>query len=279
MIIGHNGKEVSVRALILKKHPMSKIPTSGVKAHPDGNEYLSDVNTHNSDINYRSDSEVSADFVASAKTLEHGFRYKFRILRQAYEDRLVNLSQIVETSCGALISEEIGHEMRNDATTLGYLPAHLAEVFNSHLHDEREAFLAETLKRLKTLELQASRKDEIVDETLAKMEKMEAEMNACRHRELEVEPMRYRLTELEQQLHVLQRESKAEAAELTQKNEALRRENQQLSASLTEMRSVLEVHSSQKDAHQSDLLLTKNEFAEMEKHCHRYVIYCTDALT
>lgn len=233
---------------------MSKIPTSGVKAHPDGNDYLSEVNTHNSDLNYRSDSDASADFIASARTLEQGFKYKFRILRNAYEERLVNLSQIVESSFGALINEEIGSEMRNDPTTLGYLPAHLAEVFTSHLHDEREAFLADTLQKLSHLEAQAARKDEIVDETLAKMERLQAEVNESRHKELEMDPLRYRLKELE--------------TEVTRR----KNENDHLAAELRKAQTALDSHSSQQDMHETYIKTRRSEFMDLEQHCIRYLL-------
>lgn len=248
---------------------MRRVPTSGVKAHPDGNDYLSDVNTHNSDTNYRSDSEASVDFVASAKNLENGFKYKFRVLRQAYEDRLVNLSQIVETSCHALITEEVGAEMRNDATTLGFLPAHLSEVFSNHLNDERERYLADTLNKLNALEFQVARKNEIVDESVAKLEKMEIEISRCRHRELEVDPMRQRLAELEEQFQKLGHDSKEEAGALTRRNEELTRENHKLISELSDLKSTLDTHSSQYEIHQSDIRNRNTEFMELEKHCHR----------
>ena len=248
---------------------MKKVPTSGVKAHPDGNDYLSDVNTHNSDTNYRSDSEASVDFVASAKNLENGFKYKFRVLRQAYEDRLVNLSQIVETSCQALITEEIGTEMRKDATTLGYLPAHLSEVFSNHLNDERERYLADTLSKLNALEFQVARKNEIVDESIAKMEKMESEISRCRHRELEVDPMRQRLSELEEHFRKLEQDSKEEVVSLSRRNEELTRENHKLTFELNDVKSALDTHTTQHEIQQTDLRHNKTEYMELEKHCHR----------
>ena len=246
-----------------------KVPTSGVKAHPDGTEYLSDVNTHASEGNYRSDSEASVDFVTSARNIEDIFKYKYRVLRQAYEDRLSNLSNVVENTCGALMHEEIGTEMSRDATTLGYLPAHLAEVFTNHLNDEREHYLSDTLNKLKALEFQSARRNEIVDTNIVKMKNLEKEISECRHRELEVEPLRYHARDLEEQIKALKRDHKHEIDELTHRNESLTLENHKLDSDLELAQSALQNNHSEYESRVSDVKKKNNEFLELEKHCNR----------
>ncbi len=214
--------------------------------------YLSDVNTQNS--RNRSDSEASSDFVVSAQNLEHIFKQKYKILRQAYEDRLAGLSQVVEDTCAAVLTDEVGLEMRNDPLSVGFLPAHLAEVFTTYLQSERELYVNELILKLSSMELQLSRKNEIIETQGQKIEKLDAELSQFRHQQLEIEPARLRQIHTEETLKSVSAQSKLEIQELSSKNGILLQTNQTLEAALAEHKRSLEEKNVEINRLQTELL-------------------------
>ena len=59
-------------------------------------------------------------------------------LREAYNNRLSELSATVEELCSELLSDEVIAQMRIDSTTKAFLPAHLSEIIDLHLRNEKE---------------------------------------------------------------------------------------------------------------------------------------------
>lgn len=112
--------------------------------------YLSDVPTLGSNAG----SEVSLDLVAQTKVLEKHFRDKYQILRSAYEQRIRDLTNVVQSACSNLVSDDLIVEMRGDRASSAFIPVHINEVITRHLDSEREKFLHELLQKYSSLEIE-----------------------------------------------------------------------------------------------------------------------------
>ena len=129
--------------------------------------YISDVPTHHSNAA----SEISQDLIASTKVLESHFKEKYQILRKAYEQRIKQLSDVIQNMCSAFYADELLQQMKNDKTSALFIPSHLNEVIDHHLQSEREKYVQELLLRTSSLELelnQAQRTISIQQEELRK---------------------------------------------------------------------------------------------------------------
>jgi hypothetical protein len=132
----------------------------------DGNGYTSDngdgciseIQTQNSN----NSSVVSQDFYSSTRLLEQHFKDKYRFLRDAYEQRVRQLSEVVNLTCENLFSDELLLEMRNDRTSSAFIPAHLGEVINKHLESDREQFIHQIITQLSTVKVDLLKAQETV---------------------------------------------------------------------------------------------------------------------
>lgn len=118
--------------------------TTGFHGSENGDGYLSDVQT----LNSNNPSEVSQDFHSSARLLEQLFNDKCNFIRDSYDQRSRQLSDVVNKLCEDLVSDEVLQEMRSDRTSSAYIPAHLGEVIHRHLEDNREQFIHRLITQL-----------------------------------------------------------------------------------------------------------------------------------
>lgn len=115
--------------------------------------YLSDVPTHHS----TPPSEVSQDLVASTKILENHFKEKFLSLRNAYEQRIKQLHEVIMKLYHNISQDEVLQQMKQDPTSSLFIPTHFQELFHQHLTDEREQYLHQTLQKNYLLETEINR--------------------------------------------------------------------------------------------------------------------------
>lgn len=114
--------------------------------------YLSDVPTHHSNAV----SEASQDLIASTKVLENHFRDKYQVLRSAYEYRIKKLSEAIQNICGDILSDELIKQLKNDPSTLLYVPSHISEIIERFLVSDRENYVHELIQKLSTVEVELS---------------------------------------------------------------------------------------------------------------------------
>jgi hypothetical protein len=119
---------------------------SGAFTMSDG--YLSDVPTHHSNAG----SEVSQDLIASTKMLENHFKERYQMLRNAYEQRIKQLTGVVQNMCSSFYNDELLQQLKSDRTSAFFIPSHLNEIVENHLHSEREKYVQELLQKNSTLE-------------------------------------------------------------------------------------------------------------------------------
>jgi hypothetical protein len=170
--------------------------------------YLSDVLTHNSTA--VSGSELSVDNVMSSRILEKQFKHKYHSLRNAYEYRINQMKDVIESSCAGLFTDELLEEMKHDGTSSVFIPAHLIELFDKYLNDDREKYLHGSIEKLTNYSLQYNIDQEIISTQTSKMNKMEAEIARGRRIEVEFEPMKEKLSLIEKQYDELVERSEEE---------------------------------------------------------------------
>jgi hypothetical protein len=77
---------------------------------------------------------------------------RYNLLKQAYEERIEQLSQVVHNTCAKLLSDEVFIELKGDRTSAAFVPSHLSEVISASLHGEREEYIHELLQKINTYE-------------------------------------------------------------------------------------------------------------------------------
>lgn len=187
--------------------------------------YLSDVPTHRS----ASPSEVSQDLIVSTKALEHHFKEKYSVLRNAYEDRIKRLSEIITATCRTLLSDEIIQEMKLDKVSSVFVLSHASEIIDRHLESDRETYINELLEKISQQDIMLRKKNKdllALRESAAKVEKDQQEkasatsltisqlQNQLRAKIDECEKLRVLSEQREQDINLLEQSFQQSAKEL-----------------------------------------------------------------
>lgn len=185
-----------------------------VASHDANDGYISDVPSQAS----FAQSDVSNDLIVSTKVLEKHFKDKYNALKQAYEQRIRQLSDVVHETCNNLITDEILMEMKNDKTSSAFIPAHLSEVINSHLESERERFIHSIVTKVASLELDLSKSAATNKSLTQKISHLEKELVKGRQCEQELPPLKEKLKNLEHQYRDLISQTDKEISDLKSRN-------------------------------------------------------------
>jgi len=165
--------------------PVQAARGGGAGAAPllnDDEGYVSDVPTQASD-------DASVSLVQSARVLEHTFRDRYNVLRAAYETRIKSLSDVIQDACASLFSDELLNEMKQDKTSSAFIPAHLSELLDKHLENERERYIHQLVSHLSTVETELVRAREKNAALISRVGKLEESCAAGRRAELSIEPL------------------------------------------------------------------------------------------
>jgi hypothetical protein len=186
-------------------------------ASDNGDGYLSDVQTHHSN----NTSEVSQDFCSSAHLLEQNFKDKYNFIRETYDKRNRQLSSVVNKTCEGLISNDLLREMRNDTTCSAFIPAHLSEVINRHLEDNREQFIHQLITQLSTTKLELQKSNEMVNRKSHSIKVLEREISYDKKTQYGVEILQKQLQEMRSQFNQLAYLSEEKIKKLQADNDQL----------------------------------------------------------
>ena len=186
-------------------------------ASDNGDGYLSDVQTHLSN----NTSEVSQDFYSSAHLLEQNFKDKYNFIREVYDKRNRQLSSVVNKTCEGLISNDLLREMRNDATCSAFVPAHLGEVINRHLEDNREQFIHQLITQLSTTKLELQKSNEMGNRKSHSIKALEREVSSGKKTQFGVETLQRQLQEMRSQFEQLAYHSEEKIKKLQADNDQL----------------------------------------------------------
>ena len=199
-----------------------------------GDGYISDVQSQHS-----APSEFSEEFYSSTKMLEQHFKDKYKVLRDTYEQRVLQLSDVVTRTCEHLLGDEVLLEMRSDKASSAFIPAHLSEVIHRHLEHEREQFIHKLVTQLSTVKVDLLQ----CQETLLTRDKtvtdMEADVTRGKRAEAAHDAAQRKLADAKRQLEELAsryegdtKAMKAMVADLTERDREAREEAQRLKKDL-----------------------------------------------
>ncbi len=179
--------------------------------------YLSDVPSQASNA----PSEISQDLVASTKVLEKHFKDKYKVLRSAYEQRIKQLSEVVQETCANLFSDELLNEMKNDKTSSAFIPAHLSEIIDRHMESEREKFIHQAVTKLASLELELGKTVDANSSLKHKISLMEKDVVKGKKAEMTIPPLREKLNNIENQYKEYLKRTENEMIQLKNDNARL----------------------------------------------------------
>mmetsp|Transcript_25813 Transcript_25813/g.24647 ORF Transcript_25813/g.24647 Transcript_25813/m.24647 type:complete len:1282 (+) Transcript_25813:133-3978(+) len=233
----------------------------------DGNGYTSDngdgciseIQTQNSN----NSSVVSQDFYSSTRLVEQHFKEKYRFLRDAYEQRVRQLTEVVNLTCENLFSDELLLEMRNDRTSSAFIPAHLGEVINKHLESDRETFIHQVITQLSTVKVDLLKSQETVIFRNRTIANLEPEVLRGKKAEGAISNLQRQLLDLKQTFDRSGEDSKAietKNIQLVEQNDQLQQKIEKLSIDFTARSQEMETLKSLFDDNKRDSLIVENNF-------------------
>lgn len=219
-----------------------------------GDGYLSDVPTQASNV---PSEDASHDLIFSARMLEQSFKDRYRVLRAAYEQRIRQLSDVIQDACAALFSDELLNEMKSDKTTSAFIPAHLSELLDRHLQSERERYIHQILTHMSIVDVDLAKAKEKSTAQQQRISKLEAEVARGRRVELSMEPLKEKLSTAERELE----EIKLNNEDLRQTIGDLRHINTELEGDVADARQQLAAANADLEAlaRECDALRATNE--------------------
>ena len=197
--------------------------TAGFSSSENGDGYLSDVQT----LNSNNPSEVSQDFHSSARLLEQVFNDKCNFIRDFYDQRSRQLSAVVNKLCEELVSDEVLQEMRSDRTSSAFIPAHLGEVINRHLEDNREQFIHRLISQLSDARSGLSKCKDQEAQRNKYIDSLEPEIIRGRKALSGMDSLQRQLTDLKRQYDQLQQYSQEKIRKLKVTNDQLNQRDTQ----------------------------------------------------
>ena len=190
---------------------------------PDG--YISDVvDRHDEQI----PSDFSQDFVDSTERLEKHFQDKYKILRNAYETRILKLSEVVEQTCAKLFSDEMLTLLKSDSTSASFIPAHLTEIISSQIHSENERYIQSILQKLSSLELQHSKSTDIISKLQNDLNKAQQSSQVAEQNSSIVTSLTHNLQNLERNYKEYVEKAEEELSVVRQSHEIILQREKQL---------------------------------------------------
>jgi len=214
---------------------------------PDNAEFMSDVFSESEVSNPPANANVNLN--VSTRLIEQKFKDKFQILRNAYEDRIRDMSVKLQETFANLSGDEVLQEMRHDKLSSAFIPAHLVEVLNAHLKSDREAHIHRLNEKLASLELENNNLNNLNENSIKKIKALESEFNKSKKMEAHLHTLKDKYISLERQYNELLQASSADQFELSSK--------------ITELHSELTVSKSKEESLALRLSEKNNEIAKL----------------
>ena len=161
---------------------------------------------------------------ASHRVLENQFQDRFNSMKHHYEQRISQLSGVIQETCMSLVSDELLQSMRNDATSSAFMPAHISEILNVHIEAEREKYIHTMVENVSVLEATNRTMTSKLEKQHKRISHLESENRSGRQAESHNEALEEKVSSLEAQCAELAQRTSSEAAELRQQIIVLERE-------------------------------------------------------
>lgn len=224
-----------------------------------GDGCISEIQT----LHSNNSSEVSHDFYSSTRLLEQHFKDKYRFLRDAYEQRIRQLAEVVNLTCENLFTDELLLEMRNDKTSSAFIPAHLGEVINRHLESDREQFIHQIITQLSTVKVDLLKCQETLIFKNRTIANLEPEVMRGKKAESAITNLQRQLLDLKQtfdhsgeDLKIIQTKN----IQLVEQNDQLYQKVEKLFTDLSTKSQELETLKSLFDDNKRDSFIVENNF-------------------
>ena len=84
--------------------------------------------------------------------IERVYKSQYDVMRQAYEQRIVQLSDVIQDTCQAMLSDEVLTSKQNDPVAAAYTLPHIHELLSTHIESEREKYIHSLIQKVGDLE-------------------------------------------------------------------------------------------------------------------------------
>ena len=204
---------------------MSKSSSNHSDLHGAG--YLSDIHSfHHTDSltppydeNYEN-TEISFDLLTTTKLLEKQFQQRYKILKTAYEDRIQQLSAILEETCHEITSNEIITSLKEDPTSSIFIPNFIQDILFSHLKSDREKYLLDVLSQLSEVKHLFQNQKEICQQQNETISSLQEEVERGREAEEVISSMKKQLMTLNEHYQQLSKQANEEISTANRQKEA-----------------------------------------------------------
>lgn len=234
-----------------------------------GDGYVSDVPT------LASQSEFSLDLLSTTRHIEKQFKDKYRVLRSTYEQRIRSLSDILTDTCAGLFTDDLLEEMKGDKLSVSFIPAHLSEIIERQLENERENFIHAMANKMSQLEVELIKYQSICKNQNIKISNMESSVEKSKQTEISMTQLQEKLSNTEFMYSKLKTESQASIESLCKKIESLQTYDSEQKSLIDTMNRALEQSKTEyEELH--DLYGTKSKeitvFEQSMERSHREIV-------
>ena len=202
------------------------------------NDYLSEVLSQQNDENI---TEISSDLIESTKYLENQFKTRYLILKNAYENRIQQLSMTLEETCNQIASNEIIDSLKEDLTSSIFIPSIIQEIFLTHLKSDRERYILEILQKENELKILLQNQQEICQNQNLTILSLENEVQRGREANEIIIKMREQITNLTEQYKQMSLKAQEEISTSIHEKDATILRETSLQQQLTHLNESLQV--------------------------------------
>ena len=225
-----------------------------------GDGYLSDVQTFHSN----NPSEVSQDLYHSNRVLEQHFKNKYRFLRNAYEQRIIKLSDVVRVTCENLFTDELLHEMMGEKISSVFIPAHIGEVINHHLESDREQFIHEIISQLSSTKVDLLKCQEALAQKCKAIAILEPEVSRGQRSQSGMDCLQKQHVDLKRKFDNLTINSAEKINTMQTKNTILEEQDRTSKENLQKNLSELTLKSSEVESLKGEIAVVTREYSLLE---------------
>ena len=177
---------------------------------------------------YGSDNSHQGFEVSSQDLLKRQFADTYDAMKAHYEQRIAQLSEVIQDTCMALCSDELLASMKLDTTSSAFMPAHISEILTTHVDAERERYLHELILNTSTLEAKNRTLLDRTEKQNIKITHLEADNHVGRKAITQIEVLTEKSRQLELQYKQIAEARSNEAEQYKSRIAALERERDSL---------------------------------------------------
>lgn len=221
------------------------------------NGYLSDILSQKSDNNYNNsynnnssymnnnnnnnETDISLDLIESTKYIENQFKQRYNILKNAYENRIQQLSLTLEETFNEITTNELIDSLKEDSSTLVFIPNIIQDIFLTHLKSDREKYLIESLNKENELKLLLQNQQEICKNQNETIISLENEIERGRDTNDMMIKMREQISNLNEQYKQMSLQAQEEITNVQREKDAALLRESSLQQQLNLMNETLQV--------------------------------------